>query len=73
MPIFDFICKDCGHEYEDFIMRDHRSVCPACGSSRTIKELSAPNLGGFYKKAWDRQPPSNPTKVYVDRRAKKKN
>ena len=67
MPIFDFVCKDCGHEYEDFVMRDHRSICHKCGSSRTVKQVAAPHLGGFYKKAWDRQPPSEPTKVYINR------
>lgn len=33
MPIFDFNCRLCGHEFEHLILKDHDLPrCPECGS-----------------------------------------
>ena len=66
MPYFDYRCKKCGHQYEELVQAgDPLPKCPVCGSKKVVRELSAPHVGNQFKKAWDRQPPSNPTKVYI--------
>ncbi len=68
-PIFDYACLLCNNRFE--VMTDHKYknnvTCPECLSDKTEKQLSAPHVGNQFKKAWDRQPPSNPTKVYIKR------
>ena len=35
MPTYQFICNDCGSDYEFFLtrmLRDEDKVCPSCGS-----------------------------------------
>lgn len=43
MPIFEYICRDCGSRFE--LLRSADSVepvkCPSCGSTKTDKLLSA--------------------------------
>ncbi|MDD4952712.1 MAG: zinc ribbon domain-containing protein [Desulfovibrionaceae bacterium] len=41
MPIFEYLCKDCGHEFEDIVFgRETRPGCPKCGSQNTDKLMS---------------------------------
>lgn len=38
MPIFNFVCDDCGAEFEDLVMkRDEVIICPDCSSKKTHK------------------------------------
>ena len=38
MPIFDFACKRCGHEFEVLIVGDkEQPPCPACESKSVIR------------------------------------
>lgn len=32
MPLYEFKCKDCGHEFEDLVLGSARSACPSCKS-----------------------------------------
>lgn len=33
MPLFDYRCKQCGHEFEDLVLNDgERILCPNCES-----------------------------------------
>jgi putative FmdB family regulatory protein len=47
MPIFEYRCDDCGHEFEELesiANRDKPRECPACGAAsitRTISTFSA--------------------------------
>lgn len=41
MPIFDIVCSDCGHAGETLQLGTNPPVCPACGSTRVEKKLSA--------------------------------
>lgn len=49
MPLFRYLCDDCGAENE-ILVRDKKSpVCPECESRRLVKQLSrvnAVNSGG---------------------------
>ncbi|OQB48482.1 MAG: Zinc ribbon domain protein [Firmicutes bacterium ADurb.Bin153] len=40
MPMFEFKCEDCGHNFETLAKKDERVVCPKCNSDRTKKLLS---------------------------------
>ena len=39
MPLFDFVCRACGHKFEALV-RGTTPACPACKSSDLEKQLS---------------------------------
>jgi len=47
MPIYEYACEDCGGKFEELVTgdRDRKVPCPACGSTRTRKLMSA--IGGI--------------------------
>ncbi len=40
MPIFEFKCNDCDHNFEELIRTDASARCPECGSENTEKLIS---------------------------------
>jgi len=40
MPLFDFVCKKCGREFEALIMGADKPQCPDCGSGKVEKQMS---------------------------------
>lgn len=41
MPIFEFVCGACGHEFEKLVgAAAARIRCPACGGRRVAKKFS---------------------------------
>lgn len=40
MPIFEYICRDCHHQFETLVTADRRPVCPTCQSQQLDKQLS---------------------------------
>lgn len=48
MPLFDYICNSCGHQFEEFIQHYSldASYCPHCEASNITRLPSAP--GGYY-------------------------
>ncbi len=40
MPIYEYICKKCAHEFEELVFDDAAPVCPHCGSRETHKLMS---------------------------------
>ena len=40
MPLFDFACKACGHEFEALVRPPAAPACPACGSGDLERLLS---------------------------------
>jgi putative FmdB family regulatory protein len=40
MPIYEYVCADCGKEFEVLVRSDTRPACPQCQSSRLNKRLS---------------------------------
>jgi putative FmdB family regulatory protein len=41
MPIFEYICDDCGAKFEKLVRRSADGVaCPSCGKSRLTTTLS---------------------------------
>ncbi|MBM3313065.1 zinc ribbon domain-containing protein [candidate division WOR-3 bacterium] len=53
MPIREFCCIRCEHEFEELILnqRDEKGlVCPSCGSRRLARRFSAFAVSGAQKK-----------------------
>lgn len=40
MPIYEYVCGDCGHPFEALILGSERAECPECGSGDLEKQLS---------------------------------
>ncbi len=45
MPLFDFTCRGCGHEFEFLVRTGHDAVCPQCASTDVDKLLSRFKVG----------------------------
>jgi putative FmdB family regulatory protein len=48
MPIFEYICKECGHHFEALVMSSRGSArpeCPACKSGKLQQQLSTFAVG----------------------------
>jgi putative FmdB family regulatory protein len=50
MPIYEYVCDDCGERYERIVMNAKQSIaCPKCASGKKTIQLSvfaAPSKGG---------------------------
>ena len=46
MPIFEYLCQDCGKEFETFVTGDRKPACPACHGANLGKLLSTPGMVG---------------------------
>jgi putative FmdB family regulatory protein len=42
MPIFEYRCESCGHEFETLVLKGTVPACPACKSETLEKLLSIP-------------------------------
>ena len=40
MPIFEYICKECDHEFEALVFGKDRAECPKCHSKKLEPQLS---------------------------------
>ncbi len=43
MPTYEYVCKDCGYEFEEFqsIKAEPIKVCPKCGGHNVMRKISA--------------------------------
>lgn len=48
MPIFEYLCRECGHRFEKIVRGAAAADCPRCHSRRLEKQLSvfAPAVKG---------------------------
>ena len=44
MPIFDFVCTRCDHQFEALVRGTNVTACTSCGSTELEKLLSLPNV-----------------------------
>ncbi len=42
MPIYEYVCLECGNAFELLIRADEKPQCPACGKQKVSKQLSVP-------------------------------
>jgi len=40
MPIFEYICKECQHEFEALVFGKDKAICPKCRSKKLAPQLS---------------------------------
>jgi putative FmdB family regulatory protein len=40
MPIFEYICKECNHEFEALVFGRDKAICPKCKSKSLSLQLS---------------------------------
>jgi len=47
MPIYEYRCRSCGHEFETLVRRaDEEVACPRCSAALLDKLVSAHAVGG---------------------------
>jgi putative FmdB family regulatory protein len=42
MPIYEYTCNDCGHEFELLLRGSEIPECPSCGRQHLAKSMSVP-------------------------------
>jgi putative FmdB family regulatory protein len=42
MPIYEYACKQCDHEFETLVLGDEAVECPKCQGSKLQRLLSVP-------------------------------
>lgn len=42
MPIYEYVCKGCGEEFEALVRRDEVPVCAACGGLELERRFPLP-------------------------------
>lgn len=40
MPIFEYLCKECDHEFEALVYGTQKAECPKCHSKKLAPQLS---------------------------------
>jgi len=40
MPIFEYICKECDHQFEALVYGSEKAECPKCRSRKLAPQLS---------------------------------
>ena len=40
MPIFEYVCKQCDHEFETLVYGNQKAECPKCHSKKLAPQLS---------------------------------
>ena len=40
MPIFEYVCKECSHEFEALVFGSDKAECPKCRSKKLTPQLS---------------------------------
>jgi putative FmdB family regulatory protein len=40
MPIYEYRCRDCSHQFETLVTGSHEPACPSCGKASLERLLS---------------------------------
>ena len=40
MPIFEYICKECDHQFEALVYGKQKAACPKCHTTKLAPQLS---------------------------------
>jgi putative FmdB family regulatory protein len=40
MPIFEYVCKECDHQFEALVFGSDKATCPKCHSKKLAPQLS---------------------------------
>lgn len=58
MPIFEYVCKECKHEFEALVFGSDKAKCPKCESKKLEPQLSV--FAAVAKGASSSQPSAGP-------------
>jgi putative FmdB family regulatory protein len=63
MPIFEYLCEDCGNKFEKLVRRPgaDQVLCPSCGQSHLEQQFSAFAAHSNSRDAFERDMPSCPS------------
>ena len=53
MPVYEYLCRGCSHEFEELVLGAERPVCPECQSADLQKKFSVFAAGGDSRRAMD--------------------
>ncbi len=45
MPIFEYLCQECGHRFEKIVQGMMQPECPSCKATRLEKQISGFAMG----------------------------
>ena len=45
MPIFEYICKECGHHFEALVLGSKKAACPSCQGAKLEQQHSVFSAG----------------------------
>ena len=51
MPIYEYVCKACEHEFEKLVRHGKTPACPSCGAADLERRFSLPNVTSESTKA----------------------
>ncbi len=57
MPIFEYVCQQCKHQFEAIVLGTQKAACPKCESKRLSQQLSSFAVRG--EKSEESASPSN--------------
>ena len=60
MPIFEYICAECHHEFETIIYGKEKAQCPKCHSKKLQPQLSVFAVAGKSSSLSDAAPTAGP-------------
>ena len=49
MPIFEYVCRHCHHQFETIVLGSQRAACPKCESTKLEQKISRFAVSGGVK------------------------
>jgi len=49
MPIYEYVCEQCGNEFELLVFKSDEPQCPQCGAKNPKKKMSSFGFSVGYK------------------------
>ena len=57
MPVYEYACRKCGHEFEELVFGDEKPACPKCKAKAPEKKFSVFGTQGESAGASESAPP----------------
>ena len=57
MPVYEYVCKSCQHEFEELVFGSNLPSCPQCESKKLDKRVSTFGVGQSQPKGCPPRPP----------------
>lgn len=60
MPIFEYVCKECGHGFEALVYGSQKAECPKCHGKKLEQQLSVFAVGASTNAGVSSRPAAGP-------------